>query len=66
MLEIIQKNRTLDLGDTVWQADIRNKYYEMVMNNKDNVASQTEKIVKKADKIISDALEQVEELKSRG
>ena len=25
MLEIIQKNRTLDLGDTVWQADIRNK-----------------------------------------
>lgn len=66
MLEIIQKNRTLDLGDTVWQADIRNKYYEMVMANKDNVASQTEKIVKKADKIISDALEQVEALKSRG
>ena len=66
MLEIIQKNRTLDLGDTVWQADIRNKYYEMVMANKDNVASQTEKIVKKADKIISDALVQVEALKSRG
>ena len=36
------------------------------MANKDNVASQTEKIVKKADKIISDALEQVEALKSRG
>lgn len=66
MLEIIQKNRILDLGDTVWQADIRMKYYSMVANNKDNVASETEKIVKNANKIISDALEQVEDLKSRG
>lgn len=65
MLDIIQKNRILDLGDTVWQADIRMTYYNMVSKNKDNVASETEKIVNKAEKVISDALEQVEVLKNR-
>ena len=66
MLEIIQKNRVLDLGDTVWQAVIRAKYdYNFAINN-DNVASLTEAISEQADQTISDALEQVEDLKSRG
>ena len=66
MLEIIQKNRVLDLGDTVWQAVIRAKYdYNFAINN-DNVASLTEAISEQADQTISDALEQLEDLKSRG
>ena len=66
MLDIIQKNKILDLGDTVWQAKIRNHYYEMVKANNDNVASETEKMAKSAEKVIDEAIEQAKALKSRG
>ena len=30
MLDLISSTRTIDLGDTVWQADIRNKIQDAV------------------------------------
>jgi hypothetical protein len=62
MLDIIFENVTVDLGDTVWQSDIRGTLSNMCLNGKTGFASQAEKMVKKSDSIITKAIEAIDKV----
>ncbi|MGI6742904.1 MAG: hypothetical protein ACOX4O_04480 [Eubacteriales bacterium] len=58
MLDIIFESITVDLGDTVWQGDVRNAVVHSVYQGKTGVyASALEKVTKKINKIIEKAVE---------
>lgn len=61
MLEIIENTRTLDLGDTVWQAAIRADLIYAVHSNRSNFASLIASKKNIVEKTINTALEQLEE-----
>ena len=57
MLELIQANKVIDLGDTIWFADIRGPFTSSVYyEKKGNVASELAKMEKKVNKVIEKAL----------
>ena len=62
MLAIMENTHSLDLGDTVWQADVRNVFVGAVQNKNKNYASLIEKNKKRINKTITKALESLENL----
>lgn len=65
MLDLIFSTTTLDLGDTVWQADVRLVYMNTCSSGKDTFASKTASVQKKIDKTITDTMEKLNELEEQ-
>ncbi len=59
MLEMMQKNRVIDLGDTVWMSDIRNVFMDVFTKKSGNFSSAIAKNIKKIDRVITKAVEQL-------
>lgn len=60
ILEMLFANRVIDMGDSIWYADMRQKY-EVMFTNKDNTfQAMTEKIQSKAEKLISQAIDSID------
>ncbi|MDD4773087.1 MAG: hypothetical protein PHZ09_05710 [Eubacteriales bacterium] len=57
MLDIIQRNRIIDLGDTIWMAAVRNIFMDCFRQKKPEFASAVEKNVKSVEKTIEKTLE---------
>lgn len=62
MMNIIFDNVTVDLGDTVWQGDIRSTFTDKIANGKEGYASVLEKLTKRVTKTIDKAVAAAEEL----
>jgi len=61
MLDMMQKNRVIDLGDTVWMTDIRNVFMDVFTKGNGNFASAVAKKVKAVNKTITRAVEKLTE-----
>lgn len=61
MLEVIQKNKIIDLGDTVWMDPIRNLFMDCYRKKKPDFASAMEKKIKLVNKTIEKAVEALSE-----
>ena len=57
MLDMVLKNRVIDLGDTVWMFDIRNVFMDVFRLKKGNFVSAIEKKVKAINKVIDKAID---------
>lgn len=57
MLDMVLKNRVIDLGDTVWMSDIRNVFMDVFKLKKGNFVSAIEKKVKAINKVINKTVE---------
>ena len=57
MLDMVMKNRVIDLGDTVWMFDIRNVFMDVFRLKKGNFVSAIEKKVKAINKVIDKTVE---------
>lgn len=59
MLDLVFSTTTLELGDTVWQGDVRNEYVNICVSGKDTFVSKTASVQKKIDKIIAETMEKL-------
>ena len=59
MLDMVLKNRVIDLGDTVWMFDIRNVFMDVFTKKSGNFSSAIAKNIKKIDRVITKAVEQL-------
>ena len=64
MLDLVFSTTTVELGDTVWQGDVRNEYMNICASGKDTFASKTASVQKKIDKTIATAMEKLAELEN--
>lgn len=62
MLDLVFSTTTLDLGDTVWQGDVRCVYNNVLLSGKDSFSSTSASVQKKIEKTIADALEKLAKL----
>lgn len=62
MLDLIQKNRIIDLGDTVWYETVRNLFVAPVVENNPSFASRVKSSQKIVEKTIEKALQKVDEM----
>lgn len=62
MLEVIQKNKIIDLGDTVWMDPIRNLFMDCYRNKQPDFASAMEKKTRLVNKTIEKAIKAFSEL----
>lgn len=61
MLDMVLKNRVIDLGDNVWMSDIRNVFMDVFRLKKGNFVSAIEKKVKAINKVIDKTVEKLTE-----
>ncbi len=64
MLDLVFSTTTLELGDTVWQGDVRGAYISICVSGKDTFASTTASVQKKIEKTIADTMEKLAELEN--
>ena len=61
MLDMMQENRVIDLGDTVWMMDIRNVFMDAFRIGNGNFTSAIARNIKKIDRVITKTVEKLTE-----
>lgn len=64
MLDLVFSTTTVELGDTVWQGDVRNEYVNICASGKDTFASKTASVQQRIDNTIATAMEKLAELEN--